>query len=258
MITSPQNSRIKTIKHLQNRTKAREEENAFVIEGLRLIEEAQLYGWDPELVIYTSTLDERGKQLLANYREKAVPVLQVTEEVMGAASDTHTPQGLLAVLPLHKQPRPDKLDFVIIADQIRDPGNLGTLMRTALAAGVDLVLMPPGTADPHSPKVVRSGMGAHFQLPVAKIPWEEIKEQLQGLTLYAADAGGGTDYTEADLTLPLALIIGGEARGSEDETLKRADQILHIPLPGAVESLNAAVAGGILIFEVVRQRRRIS
>lgn len=255
MITSPQNPNIKTIRHLQSRTKAREEQGAFVIEGIRLVEEALLSGWDPELVIHTPDLDPRGAGLVESFRDAGVSVRKVSPEVMEAASDTRTPQGLLAVLPLRRQPQPRKLDFVLIADQIRDPGNLGTLLRTALAAGADAVFMPPGTADPFSPKVVRAGMGAHFQLPLAKIEWGRIKEQLEGLTIYAAESDAGEEYTAADLTQPLALIIGSEARGPGKTSHQLADRILHIPMPGPAESLNAAVAGAVLIFEVVRQRR---
>ena len=255
MITSPQNQHIKSIKHLQNRSKAREQQGAFVIEGIRLVEEAQRSGWDPELIIYSPDLDERGQAILNHFQQQDIPVRKVTPEVMGAASDTHTPQGLLAVMPLRGQPQPQKLDFVIIADQIRDPGNLGTLLRTALAAGADTVLMPPGTADPYSPKVIRGGMGAHFQLPLGKMSWEDIKTQLQGLTIYASEVDAGLEYTQADLTQPLALIIGSEAWGAGDEARRLADRFLHIPMPGPTESLNAAVAGAVLTFEVVRQRR---
>lgn len=258
MITSPQNPKIKTIRHLQNRSKAREETGAFVIEGIRLMEEAQLSGWEPELVLYTGNLDPRGDGLVESFRESGVQVEKVSSGVMEAASDTHTPQGLLAVLPLRRQPQPRKLDFVIIADQIRDPGNLGTLLRTALAAGADAVFMPPGTADPFSPKVVRAGMGAHFRLPLAKIEWAEIKERLRGLTIYEAESGSGEDYAAVDLTRPLALIIGSETRGPGQTSHQLADRTLHIPMPGPAESLNAAVAGAVLIFEVVRQRRTAS
>lgn len=255
MITSPQNAKIKTIRHLQNRGKAREEEGAFVIEGLRLVEEAQLSGWQPELVIYTPDLDFRGIDLISRFQEAGIQVEQVTREVMEAASDTQNPQGLLAVLPLRRQPQPNKLDFVVIADQIRDPGNLGTLLRTALAAGADAVFMPPGTVDPFSPKVVRAGMGAHFQLPLAKIPWEDIQARLRDLTIYTAEVDQGIEYTAADLTQPIALIIGSEIRGPGATSQKLADQTLRIPMPGPADSLNAAVAGAVLIFEVVRQRR---
>lgn len=255
MITSPQNDSIKRIRHLQDRSKAREEEEAFVIEGLRLLEEALQHGWAPELVLFTDDIDQRGWDVINGFRGQGVLTRQVSPEVMAAASDTQSPQGLLAVLPLQGQPQPQKIDFVLLVDQIRDPGNLGTLLRTSLAAGVDAVYLTPGTVDPHSPKVVRAGMGAHFQLPVAKITWESIKEKTKGLTVYIADAEKGIPHTEADLTRPLALIIGNEARGAGEKAWDWADQPLHIPMPGDAESLNAAVAGAVLIFEVVRQRR---
>lgn len=254
MITSPQNPTIKRIRHLQKRSKARQEEGAFVIEGLRLVEEALQHAWTPELVLFSGDMDQRGWDVVNGFRGQGVPTQEVSPEVMSAASDTQTPQGLLAVLPFQGQPRPRKMDFVLVADQVQDPGNLGTLLRTSLAAGVDAVFLTPGTVDPHSPKVVRAGMGAHFQLPVAKSSWEKIRGELQGLTVYIADVEKGIPHTEADLTKPLALIIGNEARGPGEKAWAAADQPLHIPMPGDAESLNAAIAGAILIFEVVRQR----
>jgi TrmH family RNA methyltransferase len=227
-----------------------------VEDGIRLlVGEAQLAGWQPDLVIHTPDLDSRGLGLVSHFQEAGVQVEQVTGEVMQAASDTENPQGLLAVLPLRRQPQPGKLDFVVIADQIRDPGNLGTLLRTALAAGADAVFMPPGTVDPFSPKVVRAGMGAHFRLPLAKTSWDDIKVRLKDLTIYTAEADHGIDYTTADLTRPIALIIGSEISGPGETSQKLADQTLRIPMPGPAESLNAAVAGAVLIFEAVRQRR---
>jgi len=255
MITSPQNQTIKRVRHLQNRSKARQQEGAFVVEGLRLVEEALLYGWDPDIVLFTEDLDQRGWDIVNGFRGKEVPTLQVSPEVMKAASDTQTPQGLLAVLPMKGQPQPRKKDFVLLADQVRDPGNLGTLLRTALAAGVDTVLLPPGTVDPHSPKVVRAGMGAHFRLPVHKTSWEEILHQLSELTVFVADVDRGLPYTEADFQQPLALIIGNEVRGPGRKAQAAATQAVHIPMPGDAESLNAAIAGAILVFEVVRQRQ---
>ncbi|MEA2008893.1 MAG: RNA methyltransferase [Chloroflexota bacterium] len=257
MITSPQNSQIKHIQRLQNKSRDRRKEQAFVVEGVRLMEEAFQYGWTPEIVLYAENLDERGLQIVNQFRERGASVSQVTPEVMQAASDTETPQGLLAVLPLRGQPQPQKLDFVLIPDAVRDPGNLGTLFRTALAAGVDIVILPPGTVDAHSPKVVRAAMGAHFRLPIIKISWNEIKEMVKPLRVFVAEAEKGTPHTGADLRQPLALIIGNEARGPGQEAQQMADDWLHIPMPGEAESLNAAIAGSILMFEVVRQRAGI-
>lgn len=254
MITSAQNAKIKRIRRLQDKSKARTKEHAFVIEGVRLVEEALRWGWAPEIVLYTSGLDERGFQVVDQFRAQGIQVIQTSPEVMQAASDTETPQGLLAVLPLQGQPLPRKLDFVLIPDAIRDPGNLGTLLRSALAAGVDLVLLPPGTADPHSPKVIRAAMGAHFRLPILKTSWQEIKEKIKSLHVFVAEAEKGIPHTKADLAQPLALVIGNEAHGPGPEVQQLADDWLHIPMPGGAESLNAAIAGSVLMFEVVRQR----
>ena len=180
--------------------------------------------------------------------------LAVTPQVMAAASDTQTPQGILAVLPLPDWEIPEPLTFVLVPDGVRDPGNLGTLLRTALAAGVEAVLLPPGNADAFSPKVVRAGMGAHFKLPLIPMDWESIGARLAGLNIFLADSAGGESCFEAGFAAPLVLIIGGEASGAGESAQKLAARRVHIPMPGAVESLNAAVAGAVLMFEVVRQR----
>jgi TrmH family RNA methyltransferase len=149
---------------------------------------------------------------------------------------------------------PKELDFVLVADQVRDPGNLGTMLRTALAAGVDALLLPPRTVDPFSPKVVRAGMGAHFRLPIAVTSWEEIGTTLEDLRIYLAEAGKGAAYTQADFSSPLALILGSEAHGPGAGARELAHTSVHIPMPGGGESLNTAIAAAILIFEIVRQR----
>lgn len=254
MITSTSNPKIKTIRHLQNRGKARQEENSYVIEGIRLVEEALQQGLHPDLLIYTDTLDKRGKQLLKAFRNMNVQIDRVSDQVFQAASDTETPQGILAVLPIPSHSDQNPTDFLVIADQIRDPGNLGTILRSALAAGVDRVLLPPGTVDPYSPKVVRSGMGAHFQLIIQEMDWDQIRETTQGKQVLCADMNRGIPIWDADLTLPTAVIIGSEAHGPGNQARTLTDSWIQIPMPGGAESLNAAVAAGVILFEVVRQR----
>ena len=172
-----------------------------------------------------------------------------------SSSDTGTPQGILAVLERIDLPVPDLPTFVLIPDQIRDPGNLGTLLRSAAAAGVDAVLLPPETTDAFAPKVVRAGMGAHFRLPIQSMTWDEIEQvgKLAGLEVFLADMNGKFCW-EADLRQPLALIVGGEADGASEPARRLAMVSLRIPMPGKTESLNAGVAGSVLMFEVVRQR----
>jgi TrmH family RNA methyltransferase len=146
------------------------------------------------------------------------------------------------------------LDFVFIPDAVRDPGNLGTMLRTAAAAGVQAVFVPPETVDPLSPKVVRGGMGAHFRLPIHLVRWERIVSHLKTMKVYLAAAGEGMTYTKADFSSPLALIVGGEAEGASIHAQSLATAHVQIPMPGEVESLNAAVAAGVLLFEAARQR----
>jgi TrmH family RNA methyltransferase len=254
MLTSTRNPRIQHIRALQARAKTRRESKQYVIEGVRLVEEALLNNLRPELLLYTEDLNERGHEVLVHFQQQGVETLFVSTAVMQAASDTQTPQGLLAILPVPDWQLPQQPDFLLVADQVRDPGNLGTLLRTALAARVQAVLLPPGNVDPCSPKVVRAAMGAHFRLPVLQLDWAQIREIIQPLYTCLADSGGGLAYTQANLRQPLALLIGGEASGAGQQAFKATDTRLHIPMPGAAESLNAAVAAAILLFEVVRQR----
>jgi TrmH family RNA methyltransferase len=160
------------------------------------------------------------------------------------------------VLEHQALPIPEPLTFALIPDQVRDPGNLGTLLRTAAAAGVQAVLLPPGTVDAFAPKVVRAGMGAHFRLPVRSMTWDAIRSLCteSQLKVLVADMDG-PDYWQSDLQQPLALVIGGEAEGPSAPALALAHGKISIPMPGGSESLNAAVAGAVLMFETVRQRR---
>jgi RNA methyltransferase, TrmH family len=259
MISSTHNPKIQWVRSLQTQAHARQEAQAFVVEGVRLAEEALTADWQAQLVLYSAEIGPRGMAVVEGFMRRQAPVEQVTPQVLKAAADTETSQGLLAVLSMQPLPLPEKPDFLLIPDEVRDPGNLGTILRTAGAAGVQSVLIPPGSADHFAPKVVRAAMGAHFRLPVGRLDWEELRQLLAprvegGLCIYLADSSGGLEYTRADFRRPLALIVGGEARGAGNKALDLAQQKVHIPMPGGAESLNAAVAAGILLFEVLRQR----
>ena len=254
MITSTANPKIKWVRALQAQGRERRSAGAFVVEGVRLVEEAFVAGWEAQLVLYTQDLTERGRSVLDGFAGRGSPLEQVSPEVLRAASDTETPQGLLAVLSQQTLPLPELLQFVFIPDQVRDPGNLGTMLRTAAAAGVQAVFCPPDTADAFAPKVLRAGMGAHFRLPVHSLDWEGIARLLTSLHVLLAAMDEGMPYTQADFRLPLALIVGGEAQGAGPQARRLAHASVHIPMPGGGESLNAAVAAGVLLFEAVRQR----
>ena len=256
MITSTQNSKIKLVRALLGRAKERREANAFVVEGVRLVEEAVNSNSEFRFALYDETLSDRGKSHVESLKSRGVDIEMVSESLMKSLSETEAPQGILAVLGFNPLPIPDSLNFVLIPDQIRDPGNLGTLLRSAAATGVQAALLPPETTDAFAPKVLRSGMGAHFRLPIHSMTWEQINEQTEGLQIYLANMDGRSCW-ETDLRKPLALIIGGEAEGAGEEARKLAAEKISIPMAGNVESLNAGVAGSVLMFEVVRQRSNV-
>ncbi len=271
MITSAQNAKIKLVRSLMGRAKERREAGMFVVEGVRLVEEAAKGDWSLVTVLFDKSLSERGMSQVEGLRSRGVEVEAVSENLMKSLSETETPQGILAILQFSELPIPDSSNFILIPDHIRDPGNLGTLLRSAAATGVQAVLLPPETTDAFAPKVLRAGMGAHFRVPIHKMAWGEIEQvcksangqmcksangqmsKLANLQIYIADMDGKSCW-ETDLRQPLALIIGGEADGASEQALKSANEQISIPMAGNVESLNAGVAGSVLMFEVVRQR----
>ncbi|MBZ0303815.1 MAG: RNA methyltransferase, partial [Anaerolineae bacterium] len=139
-------------------------------------------------------------------------------------------------------------------DALRDPGNLGTMLRTAGAAGVQAVLLSPDCADPYNPKVLRAGMGAHFRIPLATLDWPQIATICAPLRVYLADSAGGVRYDQADWSAPWALLIGSEAHGAGTQALDLAAARIFIPMSAATESVNAAMAASVILFEALRQR----
>lgn len=255
MITSNQNSKVKLVRALLGRAKERREAEVFVVEGVRLVEEAVIGDWRFRFALYDETLSERGKLQVEGLRLKGVDVEEVSASVMKSISETEAPQGILAVLEFTNLPIPNKSNFILIPDQIRDPGNLGTLLRSAAASGVQAVLLPPETTDAFAPKVLRSGMGAHFKLPILSMSWDEINQVVksEGLQVYVTDMDGQSCW-ETDLCQPVVLIIGSEAEGVSESARKLTDGKISIPMSGETESLNAGAAGSVLMFEVLRQR----
>ncbi|MDH7487619.1 MAG: RNA methyltransferase [Anaerolineae bacterium] len=257
MITSPANEKVKYARALRQR-RQRAREGRFLIEGVRLLEEAMRAGCIPALLFFQpeQAEDPRAQALLARARAAGTPCYAVSEPVLRSLSETVTPQPLVAVVPQPRPQLPALASLVLVVDRLRDPGNLGTILRTAAAAGVDAVLLGPGTVDVYSPKVVRAGMGAHFRLPLAVgVKWPQIAERLHGLNVWLADARGEQVYDAVDWRKPAALIIGGEAAGASDEAAALAQGRLRIPMHGDTESLNAAVAAAVILFEAARQRR---
>lgn len=255
MITSSQNQKIKFVRALSGRAKERRDAGAFIAEGTRLVEEAAISDWKFRFALYDDSLNERGKSLVKDLQSRDVECEMISANLMKSLSETETPQGILAVLSLTELLIPESPNFIFIPDQIRDPGNLGTLLRSACAANVQAVLIPPETTDAFAPKVVRAGMGAHFRLPIHSMSWDEIQKHVSGLQIYLADMDGQPCW-ETDLTQPLALIIGGEADGASESARRMATARISIPMQGRMESLNAGAAGSVLMFEAARQRNK--
>jgi len=260
VITSLQNPRIRLARQLINERKAREENNRLAVEGVRLAEEALLTGWPIQYGLWSSQLNERGRKIVNALAEKRIAVDEISTALMAKISDTETPQGLLLVVSRKVMPLPEKADFLFALDGVRDPGNLGTILRSAVAFGSQGVILLPGSADAFSSKVLRAGMGAQFRIPVVEKSISDFqylcKEKNEpALKIYLADMQGAIPCWSVNLKPALALVIGGEAAGVTQQLYEIADGRLLIPMPAGSESLNAAVAASVLAYEIMRQRK---
>lgn len=225
-----------------------------MVEGTRWLLDLSRASATPALILYTDEWVQASghAELLARF---PAPVQLVSDQVMAAASDTESPQGVLAVVPMPPALWPEAPSLLLILDEINNPGNLGTLIRTSAAAGVEGVLLGPGCVDAYNPKVIRGGMGAHLRLPICPTSWQELPRICSGMAIWLAAADGEADYTSIDWCRPSALIIGNEARGASHAAYRLATGRVSIPIASNTESLNAAVAASVILFEAARQRR---
>jgi TrmH family RNA methyltransferase len=252
VIRSPANQSVKLIRSLRQR-KARETERAFVVEGLRAIADGIEAGIRPRLIVV-----REGEQLDAQqWLGSATSFRVVSPAIFDDLADTVTPQGAIAVFPFPALPMPRVDDpLFVIADQVRDPGNLGTLMRAAAGAGATAVFLTEGTVDPYNPKVVRAAMGSHFRIPIAWLgEHERALIERHCPVRVVAESTADKLYDEVDWTKAAALIVGSEAHGVSDAGRSLGTVSARIPLAAGVESLNAGVAGAVILFEAARQRR---
>jgi TrmH family RNA methyltransferase len=248
---------VKHIRSLAADRKERRRERMFVLEGVRLVQDALASGAELELALYAPerlAATPEGRALVERlaHMPRSSPA---SEQVVAAAADTQHPQGVVA-LARWPAVAPGRPGLVLVLDGLQDPGNLGTLLRSAEAVGVVEVICAPGTVDAYAPKVVRAAMGAHFRLALAQdLGWEALDEHLALVDhVYAAEAGATMPYYAADWRQPSALMIGNEAGGLSRAAHERATKRIGIPMRGQAESLNAAVAGSVILFEALRQR----
>ena len=194
-------------------------------------------------------------------RDAGVPVFEVTEPVLRSLADTTTPQGVVAVVEIRTSALPElaaKASLLLVLAGVRDPGNAGALLRSALAAGADGVIFAAGAVDPLHPKTVRASAGAVFRVELAREKeLENVVAVLRraGLTVVGAAASAPETFDHTDFTRRIALVLGNEAWGLPPEAADLLDEVVGIPMPGPAESLNVGIAGSILLFECVRQRR---
>lgn len=261
MITSASNTRIKQLVQWNQKAKVRQEDGVFIAEGTKLFLEAPP-SWVREIYLSESYYEKMPEDACSKLDRCSYEV--VKDSVFQKVSDTQTPQGILSVL---RQPEYSYSDLglmrqsghplVMVLEDIQDPGNLGTILRTGEGAGVTGVIMSRGTADIFNPKTIRATMGSVFRVPFLYVDSiEEAVTRLKrnSIQIYAAHLNGDRCYSELNFMRGTAFLIGNEGNGLKEETAALADVRVKIPMAGRVESLNAAVASAVLMYEANRQR----
>lgn len=235
--------------------KYRDEENKFIIEGIRFVEEGIIAG-DIEHVFYSpKLLETRGYERIMDNHPS---IHQVSDSVLKEICDTENPQGVAAIVnKRHWNIEDIKNDFFVIADGVQDPGNMGTIIRTCDAAGAGAIGIVKGSVDVYNSKTLRSTMGSIFHIPVLIYDdFKTLTEELssKGYNIYASSLETENYIYDCNFKEKTAVVIGNEANGIPEEHMKFCTHKVKIPMAGTAESLNAAVAGAVIIYEVIRQR----
>ncbi len=259
MITSSANAKVKQVMNLAKKAKARKLSGLFVAEGLRMFREIPRDRIDSVYVSESFLKDESHRKLV-----EGLPFEMVADDVFSVMSDTQTPQGILALVRQYSYEVGDLQTvtspaFLMILENIQDPGNLGTIIRAGEGAGITGIIMDDTTADIYNPKVIRSTMGSVCRVPflyTSDLPCTLKNLKAQGVRLYAAHLEGRNNYEKEDYTVDTGFLIGNEGNGLTEKITAMADALVRIPMMGRVESLNAAVAASVLMFEAARQRRQ--
>lgn len=259
MITSTSNSQVKHVINLLNKAKYRRDNSSFVVEGVRMASEAP--DKDIEKIFVSESFREKNPKGFGKFTWNDSRVEMVSDNVFKQMSDTMTPQGVLAVVKMHKYSLDDIIGrdnaFVMVCEDLQDPGNLGTIIRTGEGAGISGVIMTKNTVDIYNPKTIRSTMGSLYRVPFLYTEdLENVLKQMKLLNIkvYAAHLDGNNSYTKENYSGKCAFLIGNEGNGIKDSTRDMADTLIRIPMEGEVESLNAAVSAAVIMYEVNRQR----
>lgn len=254
MLTSLKNPLIKQIRKL-HQSKHRKAENLFLLEGTNLLEAACQFHYVLETVCYTQQWQEKHPQLSASMTQWAKRTEIVSEEVLAAIALTKTPDGVIAIAPRLSQTSPplSHIKLGLILEQIQDPGNMGTIIRTATATGVDSIWASANSVDFDHPKVLRASVGAWFPLSMqVETNLSSLIKQFSGQVIATVPTAEKT-YWEVDFQQPTLILLGNEGAGLSPELVNVADEAVKIPLEGNVESLNAAIAASLILYEAKRQ-----
>lgn len=257
VIKSRQNHYIKLYRSL-SRKKYRKETGLMPLEGKRLVEESFCRGFLPAAVLLREGTDPMALPFLA---DKNVDVFFVEAALFDRTAFTESPQGIMAMVPIPSATFEELFSIhpalVLVADGLQDPGNLGTMLRSAAASGATGVIILPNTVDVTNPKTLRSAMGANFMLPIVEATVPQCLEELgrRGISLVTTGGGAQIPYDCLDWTRPVAVVVGNEGAGVSQEMENAADTTVTVPMARNVESLNAAVAMSVIFFEAARQRR---
>lgn len=260
-ITSTKNPLIKSLRALADRD-IQESDDRLVVEGVRMIEDVLASGVSVEVILYdpAAMTGPRALAVLDRARQQGVRLVTATARVVAACSQVETAQGIIAVVAHPRAALSDALASpqltVVIADRIQDPGNLGTIIRIADAAGASAVVSTTGSVDARNPKAVRATMGSLFHLPVASAPTPQLVAALQERRVHIllADPVGASDYTQVDYRSPIAIVLGNEGEGPDALWRTASPTTVRIPLYGRADSLNVAVAAALLLYEARRLR----
>ncbi len=243
--------------------KGRKKQGKFFIEGLRLCEEAAESLWSIQSVLFTISFERKtkGRELLKKMQKLNADLIPVKSQILAKLSDTVTAQGIICVAKAKRVPVKDlwrkNIKVIVALDGISDPGNVGTLIRTADAFGTDAVLLSDNTVELYNPKVVRSSMGSIFHLMIFEetdLKETILKLKKQKFKIFGTHVKEGKSLDKINPLGKICLLIGNEAEGLNRKLIKLADEIIHIPTYGKAESFNVAVAGGILLYEVTKKR----
>lgn len=253
IIESKENTFFKNIKKLKER-KHRLKEGKYIIEGFRLVQEAFKAGCDVECIILNDDVSKKVDEYLNGYIDK-VKTYSMTEILFSQLTSTENPQGVIAIVKMKDNREKLEGDFYLLCDKVQDPGNLGTIIRTAHAAGVTGIILTKGTVDIFNDKVIRSTMGSIFYTPIILDNDLSYLKRLKddGFSLVSTSLEESKDFFEVDLSNKIILTVGNEGNGVSEEIFNLSDKKVKIPMPGGAESLNVAVATSIILFEKVRQ-----